>query len=135
MSLFFSACKEEQENSTVEVIKITLLEKSNIYIPADSIFESAEYIALETTEDNLLSGLESLSVQLQHDTLYIWDRDQQELSQYDEQGRYLQKLSRSGNRPAEYISVSDFVVLDTMVCLLAGANKKICSIVNPIFLM
>ena len=122
---FFSACKEEQENSTVEVIKITLLEKSNIYIPADSIFESAEYIALETTEDNLLSGLESLSVQLQHDTLYIWDRDQQELSQYDEQGRYLQKLSRRGNGPGEYISVSDFVVLDTMVCLLAGANKKI----------
>lgn len=119
-----AGCTSQERGIDEKVLPVPLA-KGLQTISADSIFESAEYIALETTEANLLSGLESLSVRLQQDTLYIWDRHQQELSQYDERGRYLQKLSRRGNGPGEYISVSDFVVLDTMVCLLAGANKKI----------
>lgn len=119
-----AGCTSQERGIDEKVLPVPLA-KGLQTISADSIFESVEYIALETTEANLLSGLESLSVRLQQDTLYIWDRHQQELSQYDERGRYLQKLSRRGNGPGEYISVSDFVVLDTMVCLLAGANKKI----------
>ena len=116
--------KDEKEKGPILHIPI---EKDDgiMHINADSIFESVEYIPLETTEENLLSGMEYLSTKVYNDTIYIWDRNLQQLIQYDGKGKYLKKLSRRGNGPGEYIKVWDFLVLDTTVCLLSDANKKI----------
>lgn len=116
--------KDEKEKGSI--LHIPIEKKDGImHINADSIFESIEYIPLETTEENLLSGMEYLSTKVYNDTIYIWDRNLQQLIQYDGKGKYLKKLSRRGNGPGEYIKVWDFLVLDTTVCLLSEANKKI----------
>lgn len=117
---FLPSC---DNNLSYEGPILNVLFENNAVLLADSIFENVEYIPLETVNRNLLSEIDKVVVI--NDTIYILDRNQYGIFQFDMTGRFLQSLFRRGIGPGDYLALTDFLVCDSTVAILSAANKKI----------
>jgi hypothetical protein len=66
------------------------------------LFEVVDFVALETTEDSLISNIQQ--VLLFHDQWIVLDITQSIVFSFTFDGRFIKKIGRSGQGPGEYLS-------------------------------
>ena len=71
-------------------------------------FKYSSFIALETTDDNLIAHMNR--VQFFDSKIYIMDGKQNIIFIFDENGKYLNKIYRLGGGPEEYKKMDDFII-------------------------
>lgn len=72
----------------------------------DDLFESVSLIPLETKDESLLNGISRIVFHC--DSIFILDKKQATIFLFNEEGKYLNKLSQQGNGPTEYYDLEDF---------------------------
>lgn len=115
--LLLSACDQPASKTTAEDKKdgdnivINLDKRQGSAIPLSTYFKSVQTIILETTDESLIGSINEL--QVFDGFIYILDRSiTKSLFVFDQGGRFVRKIGRSGNGPGEHIQLSDFT-LDT----------------------
>ena len=99
------------------VIDINQQDKITIF------FNAYHTIALETTPNNLIGGIDKIVLQNEH--IYILDKKQATIFIFTHNGKYQNKIANQGRAPGEYLSISDFEVYDSHVYCLSRTNQKI----------
>jgi len=95
-------------------------------IPQDSLFEARyDVVPLETNVESLISQIGRISIY--GNNFYVLDRSSGSVLIFDEQGKFLKKISHIGRGPGEYTSLTDFGI-DTKnnnIVLYCDRPKKI----------
>ncbi len=92
-------------------------------LQADSLFSAVDYILLETNGNSLLTDIDKLD--MTEDRIYILDRRQGVLMQFDRDGKFISKLDRKGRGKGEYPRLDDFFIEDSLVYILSSDIRKI----------
>lgn len=111
--ILFCSCSEKKS----EVVSIDL---KNCVAPAEMFEPDFEIIPLETTEESLIGEIEK--VKLHDSCFFVEDRTQKAILIFDWKGKYLNKISRLGRGPGEYVNILDFDVYDGFVCVFSGSG-------------
>lgn len=120
--LFFISCSLKKNVAPANVFSITIDEKHKS-LSADSVFSSVKYIPLETTKESLM--YEIFKLQIINNNIYILDAKQHVIMLFDNNGRFLNKINRTGKGPGEYLSIDDFFVRDSFIYILSSSSQKI----------
>lgn len=128
-------CTQSNLDRQIETIYVDLNHQSDSLrnIPADTLFRSAKYIPLETTDSSLLSEISKIKIH--NNNYYILDCSLKSLVVFDANGKFIHKLNKVGRGPGEYLSLEDFVVYNDTLYVLSSASQKIivCDLrFNPI---
>ena len=103
-------------------ISINLTDELQTIMP-DSIFSQVKYITLETNDNSIISEIDKLCVV---DSLfYIFDRTQECIMVFDENGKFKSKLQKQGRGIGEYLSLDDFFIKDSLIYVLSSDNQKL----------
>lgn len=119
LAFIFSAFTSINKD-TVNVIDVLSTPKSSITNLSD-IATDIEYIALQTTDNSLISRISSLKVVGNY--IYVITGTHDKLLCFDKSGKYLFQLSKIGRGPEEYESLNDFDI-DTKNSMLAVESNK-----------
>lgn len=106
-------------------------EESGIFVDLDTqttislldIFSDIEIIPLETTDKSLINNITKV-ISL-GDKYYIFDKKQNKIFLFDQDGRFLNEINDIGSGPEEYIDISDFDINDQIITLLAPLNRAL----------
>jgi hypothetical protein len=106
--LVLSGCFRKENNtslSNIYVIDIDLSSKREIGL---DFFQYHSYIVLETIDASLIQQINKL--EFIDDKIFILDSRQAVLFIFNNEGKYISKISKRGGGPGEYISLSDFFI-------------------------
>lgn len=117
-ALLFS-CTGERNGDGLPICKIDLQKIGSL----SEVFEEWHALPLETNDSVLLSNIDKL--ELIEGNLFIADRKNMAIYQFDKEGRFLRMLDRQGPGPEEYISISDFKVRDNSLYVLSSPTRVI----------
>ncbi len=105
IALFATACQGGKSDSAYPILKVSL--DKNIKT-IDEVFKRVEVIALE---DNSESAMRITTKVKEHDNIfYIYDGNRNNILRFTQQGKYIDKISRTGRARDEYIDISDFEI-------------------------
>lgn len=123
--IIICGCTRSYKHQQIETIYVDLDHQTNSLrnIPADTLFRSANYIPLETTDSSLLSEISKIIIY--NDNYYILDRPYKSLFVFDINGKFVRKLSKIGRGPDEYLSLEDFDILNDTLYVLSSISQKI----------
>lgn len=114
-----TGCKNSQnDTANVPVIAVDIKAES---CDASDIFESYEYVILESSEDSFIGAIQRIDINDKYiainflNDIFIFHRD----------GRFKSKISRFGQGPEEYIYMSDLKLMNDEVLVLCSDNHKI----------
>jgi hypothetical protein len=116
------SCRQQDADNTVETITVDI----NAADDPGEIFDSYEYVMLETTDDNLIGDIEK--IEITSDRIYIldqWGAKAKACYIFDRKGKYIGKIDKVGRGPGEYFSIGDIQVCDGLIYLLARENNSI----------
>lgn len=113
------SCQHKQRDISPNTIQINF-EQGVV----EDLINSYTYIALETSDDILLSGIDKLYID-EENNLYILDKKNFTVQIYSDKGFFLNKISKRGDGPEEYHDASDFCVDKEYVYILSRVDKKI----------
>ncbi|CEN51539.1 6-bladed beta-propeller [Capnocytophaga canis] len=84
----------------------------------------SETIPLESTEHSLLGNIDKMLIKNNH--MYILDKEIAEaIFVFDEKGKFIYKIDRSGQGPGEYSSLDDFTIDEkTGSLLILDADQR-----------
>jgi len=74
------------------------------------LFRLARYVVLETTQQSLINRMDK--VQFDGGRIYILSTLQNSVFIFDDSGKFIKTFNRYGRAPGEYLSISDFEVVD-----------------------
>lgn len=111
--ILFCSCSEKK----LEVVSIDL---KNCVAPAEMFEPDFEIIPLETTEESLIGEIGKVIL---HDScFFVEDNTQKAILIFDWKGKYINKISRLGRGPGEYVNILDFDVYDGFVYVFSGSG-------------
>jgi hypothetical protein len=84
------------------------LDEENSIVSFYDLFERVSLIRLETNEESVIHHVDK--VVFVHDSIFIMDKKQKTVFLFDSNGKYLNKLAKSGNGPDEYFDLADFTI-------------------------
>lgn len=84
-------------------------------------FSNYSFVRLETAKECLLATPQKIIVN--NNIISVLDHDK--IFFFDEQGKFLSKISHVGKGHGEYIAINDYALQDTLVYVLARAQKAI----------
>lgn len=117
------SCVSKKENTTI--LDGSCVEKIK-EINYSTLFDSYNYIPLETTNDCLIGEIED--VQFADHLIFIHNSigDNEEILVFNNNGRFLNKVGERGNGPKEYLSIASFCVntYEETILLLDPLNKR-----------
>jgi len=106
VTFLYSCGKVNDSINDVSVILKSSLEETKTSF--FDLFERAELIPLETTDQSLIKS--TRKVDCYDDTLYVFDDDLFAVFIFDGTGKYLNKVHKIGQGPGEYAYIYDFCV-------------------------
>lgn len=113
LALFISACnrsiKVEVDNSDSNTIEIHSNDLSD-YISELDFINSVDYIPLESLPTGLIGNVTDLK--MRHGKLYILDRSNQSIHEFDQDGNHIKSLMKRGDGPEEYNEILNFSITD-----------------------
>lgn len=120
ISILIVGCGHKSDTNGIDL-------RRNDDVSIYDFFTNVKIIPLETTEESLIT--EVSKVQFYNGHYYILDRRSHELFCFDEEGKFLYKISNQGRGPREYVGVSDFTIdrFNYRLLLLDPATKHIHS--------
>lgn len=115
----FAACKNKSgkvnlENVDTENINydlaetIKLEEKEPIELKGSSIIDTAWYVPLETTEQNILGSVDKILTS--GEMIFILDRTTQSINIFNSKGQFFKRIANKGRGPQEYSVIRDFTL-------------------------
>jgi hypothetical protein len=111
------SCKGTDSPAGATTIEVDLYGPTN----PEEIFDSYEYVALETTEDNLIGDISAIEVT--DSRIYVLDKRMRKACfVFDREGKYIGKIDRMGRGPGEYTYIQDMQVHDGLVYFLTFPN-------------
>ncbi|MBD5330798.1 MAG: 6-bladed beta-propeller [Bacteroides sp.] len=118
-SIILNSCKNNPcEISKPPVISVNI---NNVTEDASLFFDGWSYVALETTNDNVINNIDRLSMSgsniiiASDDNIHIFTRD----------GKAVNSFNRKGAGPEEYLTISDMKLYNDMVWIVSISNSKI----------
>ena len=101
------SCKKSvnESNLNLKTIKLddsTLAKGSSI----DELISEYFFVKLETKEESLITTIDK--IQVSNDTLFIGDFSQNAILIFNIKGEFINKISRLGRGPGEYLHIADF---------------------------
>lgn len=114
------SCKTSvSDNNNAQIIQVNTEKMDSVH----ELFESYTYLALETTQDNIISNIDK--IQLYDDIIYLLDRKYKTVYLFDKDGKFINKIAHFGRGSNEYLSLDDFQVHNDKVFILSRVNKTI----------
>jgi hypothetical protein len=104
-------CNSKPENdkgSDPDMISVKIDQKGHTDVSFFDYYGGIEIIPLETTTECIIKEATKLIVL--NGTTYILDSDQKSLFLFNENGKYLNKISNVGSGPGEYFELYDFCI-------------------------
>ena len=118
--LSFSSCKKNNQEQSVSVINVSFSNMKESVNLSD--FGSSTLVSLETNDSALIGNIAKIITT--KNNIYISDNNS--LFEFSSDGKYLGKISKQGNGPGEYISISDFQInQDGNAWILSKTNKHL----------
>lgn len=107
MLLFTISCDNpvNERNLNLKIIKLDdsiLAKESSI----DELINEYFFVKLETKEESLITTIDK--IQVSNDTLFIGDFSQNAILIFNIKGEFINKISRLGRGPGEYLHIADF---------------------------
>lgn len=127
LSVCLLSCQHTGDSSTTKDSTIETIPVFSNYtaeLPFSAFVDTIELIPLETTEDNLIG--EITRVIFNNGKYYIRSTNSMQnakLFVFDENGKYLQKISKQGGGPEEYIEFKDFTMTNDNQVVIADYQK------------
>lgn len=90
---------------------------------SDSLFTSVNYVKLETNKESLIHEISKVVMYNNH--IFVLDKEQDCVFEFDTNGKFIRKLSEKGTGPNQYIKIGDFLVDNEKIFLLCPIEKKI----------
>lgn len=121
-------CKNIPKSVTYQTNNIQHIEISdqmNGDINMDSLIETHKYVCLETTSESLLGNINKLCYD--DGMLFVFDRENNIVLSFTENGKFCNKISQKGRGPMEYIELTDISInpYSKELCLLDLSGGKI----------
>ena len=113
---------DSTKNSTIETIPV--FSNYTTELPFSAFVDTIELIPLETTEENLIGEITRLI--FNDGKYYIRSTNSMQnakLFVFDENGKYLKKISKQGGGPEEYIEFKDFTMTIDNQVVIADYQK------------
>lgn len=128
--LFFSSCFINKK-SDEKVLKVNLDEES---VSASTLFSNISVIPLETKDSSLL--VKPREIFVKNNLLYIFDIKVPAVFVFNEQGKFLRKIGKTGQGPGEYTDICDVTVSKyfNMVYMLSPFGSIYCYDFNGKFI-
>ena len=105
------------------------LSKGDNSILLSNIVDSLHYIQLETTDECLIGDI--MKIYFIGDKLVIFDKDQtKSIYFYKQDGTFINKISRIGQGPGEYIAITDITIKDNEEIIIWDIKSKKLLIYN-----
>lgn len=119
--LFIMSCSDEVQNSTESMIPIEInIEKLNY--SRDSLILIDYLLRLDTINQALLADVSK--VFKSKDCIFILDKKQNIVVQFDLNGKYLRKLDKRGKGPEEYLAICDIFIDEASRSYYILDNRK-----------
>lgn len=85
-------------------MQTVVVRTGNTLYPIDEIIDSAEYVRLKTTDDNLIGYISQ--IRTTDDCIVVIDKQNQNVFVFDRRGKALGNIKRTGRGPQEYTGIS-----------------------------
>jgi len=99
--LLISSCSKRNNGDNID-----LNDKGKLFF--SQIVDSITYIQLETNEQCLLGEISDLH--FQNNIYYVYDRQTNSIYLFNEKGSFLNKISKYGRGPGEYVNLNSFFI-------------------------
>ncbi len=117
-----SSTPEEYETDKTEMLGIDV--SGDNFLEIMPMVKSYRFIPLETADDCIIGEINK--VQYANNRYYILDRRQRkQIFVFDENGRFLMPVSKTGRGPGEYIEPTDFYVTDSTIVVYDMFTHKL----------
>jgi hypothetical protein len=107
--LFIARCGDKPQERTpaegVPVITVSSIEET---VQDTSFLRLTDIVYLETTDSSLIADIKKIAAD--DDYLFVFDRKQRKVFIFDENGKFINQISRIGQGPNEYASLWDISV-------------------------
>jgi hypothetical protein len=122
-SFFFSCTNrlEKQKNHLTSAEKIVVDIESNTVVP-DSLISKIELIPLKFMKESAINEISK--IENYKERFYILDQAQRDIKIFDNKGNFINKISRIGKGPGEYIMLRDFTIIENKNLLALTAQEK-----------
>lgn len=113
--------KTDTNSVDVKTIDLTALEES---LPDSLYFKQLKTVALETTEESLLTQIKRIAID--DNLLFIYDEQAAKIFIFDINGKFIGKIDHKGNGPQEYVETTDFTIdpVKKQIILLCATPEK-----------
>jgi len=120
--LFVIGCKSEKK---WEYGHINLKEgfKKKEFILLSEVAEDIEYVFLETNDNGLISDIRKVIFDPPY--FFIMDSNEKSIVIFDENGKYINTITKHGQGPQEYLGICDFDVYNHVIYILDNNQLKI----------
>ncbi len=114
--LLFVSCEDRYNLNFEEIIYIDL--KSEFVKNTSEIFEEVKFIQLKTDTNNYIGEVSSLKIF--ENIFVVFDEMQEALFLFDINGNILNTIKNIGRGPGEYLSISDYNIIDNYLYILTN---------------
>ncbi|MDO5970757.1 6-bladed beta-propeller [Flavivirga aquimarina] len=115
----FIACKKEQKVAMNYQLKIPFIKDKTYLI--SKLIDTCYYVPLETAPSNLLDVIKKVVIKGKQ----VFVSDDTSINCYDLKGGFVNRISKMGRGPNEYVTLQDFVIDETYIYIYDVSGRKI----------
>ena len=119
--IMLSCSKTGEPVGDLDIINVDINEMSSIN---EFVCGESKYICLDSSENCLIEKVDK--VMISQDTLFVMDRSRRTVFVFSaNDGRFINKISKTGRGPGEYIDLSDCDIWHGLIYILSYPDQKL----------
>lgn len=119
--IMLSCSKTGEPVGDLDIINVDINETSSIN---EFVCGESKYICLDSSENCLIEKIDK--VMISQDTLFVMDRSRRTVFVFSaNDGRFINKISKTGRGPGEYIDLSDCDIWHGLIYILSYPDQKL----------
>ena len=119
--IMLSCSKTGEPVGDLDIINVDINEMSSIN---EFVCGESKYICLDSSENCLIEKVDK--VMISQDTLFVMDRSRRTVFVFSaNDGRFINKISKTGRGPGEYVDLSDCDIWRGLICILSYPDQKL----------
>lgn len=120
--IMLSCSKTGEPVGDLDIINVDINEMSSIN---EFVCGESKYICLDSSENCLIEKVDK--VMISQDTLFVMDRSRRTVFVFSaNDGRFINKISKTGRGPGEYIDLSDCDIWHGNIYIVIPGSKAKC---------
>ncbi len=119
--IMLSCSKTGEPVGNLDIINVDINEMSSI---DEFVCGGSKYICLDSSENCLIEKVDK--VMISQDTLFVMDRSRRTVFVFSaNDGRFINKISKTGRGPGEYVDLSDCDIWRGLIYILSYPDQKL----------